>query len=281
MTESSFTGRNALPAGTVLTPKQQRSRDWHSKNPTYGRDWYRAKRKEDPTYGPARHKRKHGISQEEYDILLERQGGVCAICGQTETHKRGDQVWSLSIDHDHGHCPGKYSCGKCIRGLICGSCNHGLGAFKDNIDVIQSALSYLARRPEDEGVKSAGHPPSASKRICVDFDQTLYPFGDLFGGHPPLAGAVDAMRKINNAGFTIYIFTSRLSPAWWTAEGWDHGVAENQQRTYIDYVLTRDGIPYHHLTGEKVPSLAYIDDKAIEFTGANWGEIAERVLTTL
>lgn len=61
--------------------------------------------------------RKHGIQPEEYDALLAEQGGVCAACGGTHTHKR------LFIDHDHDHCPGAHGCRGCVRGILCQSCN--------------------------------------------------------------------------------------------------------------------------------------------------------------
>lgn len=122
-----------------------------------------------------------------------------------------------------------------------------------------------------------GHPPVAHNTICVDFDQTLYPYGDLFGDHPPLPGAVEAMRAFKAAGLRIIIFTSRLSPAWWRSEGWDEYTAWKDQVVYISSILARDEIPFDGLTGEKIPAIAYIDDKAVEFKN-NWEEVQERVL---
>lgn len=59
-----------------------------------------------------------GINARDYEALLDAQDGTCALCSQTcSTGKR------LAIDHDHACCPGKKSCGQCIRGLLCFRCN--------------------------------------------------------------------------------------------------------------------------------------------------------------
>lgn len=72
------------------------------------------------------HVQKYGITQEDYDRMLAKQNGVCAICGGVG--KRAN----LDIDHDHdtGY----------VRGLLCNKCNMGLGFLQDNLD---EAISYL------------------------------------------------------------------------------------------------------------------------------------------
>lgn len=71
---------------------------------------------------------KYGITEEEFQIKLNKQNNKCAICnmGFIETPR---------IDHDH-------ETGN-VRGLLCNSCNGGLGLFKDNLELITKALSYL------------------------------------------------------------------------------------------------------------------------------------------
>lgn len=106
--------------------------------------------------------------------------------------------------------------------------------------------------------------------VCVDFDGTLYPFVGLMDAPRPVVGAVDAMRALRDAGFTIVIWTSRLSEAWLNSSGnrWD------EQHRYVTDLLRRDGIPYSYVTAEKVPAVAYIDDKAIIFNN-NWPVIVD------
>jgi len=71
-----------------------------------------------------------GVTAERYRELLERQGGACAACNQPESAEYGGNVKSLAVDHDHACCPGKRSCGECVRGLLCQACNTALHGFE-------------------------------------------------------------------------------------------------------------------------------------------------------
>lgn len=71
--------------------------------------------------------------------MREAQGNRCAVCGVSER----DSGRTLHVDHDHACCPGKRSCGKCVRGLLCHNCNIGLGAFGDSVEKMQAAIAYL------------------------------------------------------------------------------------------------------------------------------------------
>ena len=64
--------------------------------------------------------------------------GTCPIC------RRTDQP--MNVDHDHSCCPGKSSCGDCVRGVICRDCNWGIGRFRDDPDALARAIDYLRRR---------------------------------------------------------------------------------------------------------------------------------------
>ncbi len=80
--------------------------------------------------------RRHGITQEQYDMKMEKQDNCCAIC-----HKPFEGT--PHVDHSHACCPNLRSCDKCRRGLLCEDCNLGLGRFKDSIVVLSNAIQYL------------------------------------------------------------------------------------------------------------------------------------------
>lgn len=84
----------------------------------------------------------YGISIQDYDALLLTQNLQCAICGSDSP---GSGHIYFCVDHDHACCPGKKSCGACVRGLLCGGCNKALGLFNDDIGRVANAIKYLRR----------------------------------------------------------------------------------------------------------------------------------------
>jgi len=88
----------------------------------------------------------HGITIERYEELLRAQHGVCAICHQPE-QRRGARsgTWSLSIDHNHNCCPGRFGCARCVRGLLCAKCNQAIALLSEDSRLFQSAVDYLRR----------------------------------------------------------------------------------------------------------------------------------------
>jgi hypothetical protein len=86
---------------------------------------------------------RYGITMEQYEDMFEAQKGVCAICGRPETAVRKGVPQRLAIDHDHACCSGGKSCGQCVRGLLCQSCNHLLGNAGDNPERLIQAVRYL------------------------------------------------------------------------------------------------------------------------------------------
>jgi len=91
----------------------------------------------------SQHRWRQSISRDEYGQMLQSQDGLCLICKQPETSRRKGILKKLCVDHSHKCCPGERSCGKCVRGLLCGKCNVGLGLFKDEPSLLRTAAIYL------------------------------------------------------------------------------------------------------------------------------------------
>jgi hypothetical protein len=100
------------------------------------------------TAGQARHYglvRNYNISLTEYAQMFADQNGVCAICEQPEraklpgrkTAETENRMRDLSVDHDHKTGT--------VRQLLCNSCNHVLGAAKDDPNILLAAADYLRR----------------------------------------------------------------------------------------------------------------------------------------
>lgn len=72
-----------------------------------------------------------------YRELHAKQDGKCAMCGESPTGRH------LSVDHDHACCPEDSSCGSCVRGLLCQTCNSALGVL-ENQPLRARAAAYLS-----------------------------------------------------------------------------------------------------------------------------------------
>ena len=99
--------------------------------------------------------RTFGISLEQYAERLKSQGGVCAICGGDDPRKGS----RFHIDHDRSCCPDSTSCGQCIRALLCMHCNVGLGHFRDDTDLLETAVAYLRYHREGGAQQETSEPP--------------------------------------------------------------------------------------------------------------------------
>ena len=86
-------------------------------------------------------KYRYNLSKTQVDEFLKKQNDKCAICGIKFNTLY--QSSTFHIDHNHSCCSDIFSCGKCVRGLLCNNCNSGLGKFKDNPELLEKAASYL------------------------------------------------------------------------------------------------------------------------------------------
>jgi hypothetical protein len=102
----------------------------------YNKRRYEEKRDEILSKSKARHRlKRYGVTVEQFEALLQAQGGGCGICRS--------EVTDWHIDHDHSCCPTVYTCGKCLRGIFCRACNIGLGNFRDDPELLERAIRYL------------------------------------------------------------------------------------------------------------------------------------------
>ena len=83
-------------------------------------------------------KKNFGITLKEYNVLLEQQKFLCAIC------KEKDLKIRLAVDHDH-------KTGK-IRGLLCSRCNLTLGKVKESIVILNKMIVYIKQYEEKEKI---------------------------------------------------------------------------------------------------------------------------------
>jgi hypothetical protein len=110
-------------------------------------------------------KRLYGISAAEYDALLAKQGGVCAIC-----RKRSKERLCV----DHCHVTGT------VRGLLCNACNLALGCLKEDQASLVAALAYLGALPRD------GPGSAAQRALAVHAVLPPWPTRRALLTHPPI-----------------------------------------------------------------------------------------------
>lgn len=75
----------------------------------------------------------YGLTSTDLENLLQKAGYKCQICG--EKFRDDSTQRNLYVDHDHNSGE--------IRGLLCRSCNTGLGMLKDSCTLLRKALIYL------------------------------------------------------------------------------------------------------------------------------------------
>jgi Recombination endonuclease VII len=102
-------------------------RAWHKVHYTANKDFYR----------DMQLRKKFDISLQDYNKMLERQNNACAICGKPEWRKRKGEIVSLAVDHDH--LTNKN------RGLLCITCNHGIGSLQDDPELLLKAARYVTK----------------------------------------------------------------------------------------------------------------------------------------
>ena len=113
-----------------------RSRQWRSENPEKSRESVRQNKlllvEGGMTRGKAYDLAAYGLTPVQLNLMLAAQGNSCALC--RESFRHGKRV-AYNVDHDH-------ATGR-VRGLLCNTCNTGIGKFKDDPERLIAAAAYL------------------------------------------------------------------------------------------------------------------------------------------
>lgn len=102
---------------------QKNKKNWRR----YNRGRTRWRRENPERWKEIRIKHLYGLSPEQYERLKKRAGGRCQVCGEKK---------KLDIDHDHKT--------GVVRGLLCRTCNTGIGLLKESPRVLEKARIYLS-----------------------------------------------------------------------------------------------------------------------------------------
>ena len=133
--KSTCTGIDSL----CLLCNRKRVKAWRKKNPELRRLQQLRESSCDKVYNQRKHlKSTYGITVEEYSKMFNDQKGCCAICGAHQ------DLFSRRLHVDHCHKTGR------IRQLLCMDCNHLLGRAKDDISILNEAISYLMKHTQQD-----------------------------------------------------------------------------------------------------------------------------------
>jgi len=107
--------------------------------------------------------RRYKISKTDYETLLAKQSGRCAICNETASSARNGGRSVLSVDHNHAN--------GAVRGLLCDRCNAGLGHSRESAEYLKAASVYLLnsrdiRQLPSQGRYHVAQPVCDTGKVC-------------------------------------------------------------------------------------------------------------------
>jgi hypothetical protein len=85
-------------------------------------------------------KKDYNLSPEDRLKMLDACGYKCELCSQAVHLPSETGCTGTTANIDHCHTTGK------VRGILCGTCNKGLGHFKDDPELMTKAINYLKER---------------------------------------------------------------------------------------------------------------------------------------
>jgi hypothetical protein len=75
--------------------------------------------------------KRYGLTFDDWGLMMMHQDGKCYGCGDSLF-----SCGSVHVDHDHRCCDGSFSCGICVRGLLCYRCNVGWALLGENLETV-------------------------------------------------------------------------------------------------------------------------------------------------
>ena len=114
--------------------QRQNAKSYYDNNKDYFYEQNKKNRLEKPEQYKAMIRKyqlkKYGLTETDYENMLEQQGNKCAICNGSDFGEKGPTI-------DHCHTTGQ------VRGILCGKCNKGIGLLNDDISIMNNAIDYL------------------------------------------------------------------------------------------------------------------------------------------
>ncbi len=121
--------------------RQAASKKWYAKNRESqierNKVWKENNKEYRIAYSRKQNLKRYGITVEKYEEMLCEQNNKCKICGTNKPHQRWER---FSVDHCHKT--------NIVRGLLCGSCNLGIGQFNDDVHRLSRAIEYIKNNGE-------------------------------------------------------------------------------------------------------------------------------------
>ena len=116
----------------TLDEKREYTRRWRKENPEKVKQYGKNAKQYQKHYTL---KSKYGITFDQYNEMLAKQNGVCAICKQPEVSTLKQKIKLLSVDHSH-------STGN-VRALLCTNCNMILGKAHEDTNLLLKCVDNL------------------------------------------------------------------------------------------------------------------------------------------
>ena len=110
-------------------------------------------------YWKSKLKQAYNLTPDQYYSMLKDQNGGCAICGTTNPRAKRSY---FCVDHCH------YT--GVVRGLLCSSCNIGIGNLKDSRLLLQKALKYLDGKPSSDDADTSSTSFKRSQKNVAGLD---------------------------------------------------------------------------------------------------------------